>query len=284
MPVFNCKDTINCNGRLIDLSVPKIMGIINITPDSFYKGSRFTDSSKIVAQVQQMITDGADVIDIGGYSTRPGAPLVHEHEEWNRLSPALDAIRQKFPDIMISVDTFRSSIVKKGIEQYKISIVNDISAGELDPDMFQMVGQMQVPYVLMHMQGTPQNMQECPNYAFIVQEIITYLAKKTEELAKCGVKDIIIDPGFGFGKTLDHNFTLLNRLNEFKMLELPILVGISRKSMIYKTLNTNPEEALNGTTVLNTIALQKGAGILRVHDVKAAFEAVKLVTRMQQAN
>jgi len=260
------------------------MGIVNITPDSFYTGSRFENSNQIKNQVKLMVDQGADIIDIGGYSTRPGAPIVTEDEEWERLMPALDNIRADFPDILISVDTFRSKIAQKCIEHYCVNIINDISAGEIDPEIFQIAAQMKVPYILMHMQGNPQNMQDSPEYKFIVQEIITYLALKVDKLLKTGVKDIIIDPGFGFGKTIDHNFTLLNRLNEFKMLELPILVGISRKSMIYKTLNLTPEEALNGTSVLNTIALQKGANILRVHDVKAAVETLKLVTKFQQAN
>lgn len=276
---FKKKKSINCNGMLLDFSTPKVMGIINLTPDSFYYGGKYKDETEIVEGVRQMITDGASIIDLGAQSTRPGAELIHADEEWKRLKSPLKKIRKEFPDIPISVDTFYSSVAKKAVEA-GADIINDISGGSMDDKMFEAVAKLKVPYILMHIQGTPQTMQQNPHYENVVKEVMKYFSEKISQLVLLGVHDIIIDPGFGFGKTLEHNYELLNKLDLFRMLERPIMTGISRKSMINKVLNIKPEDALNGTTVLNTIALMKGANILRVHDVKEAVEAVKLVSEM----
>ncbi len=280
MEFFQVKNSINCQGQLIDLSKPLVMGIVNLTPDSFYEGSRFTGKNQIIKRVQEIISQGGEIVDFGAYSSRPGAENISEYEEWERLKPALDIIREKFPEVLISVDTFRSSIAEKSVNEFKANIINDISGGEQDANMFSTVGELKVPYILMHMQGNPQTMQNKPQYKHLVQELLSYFAIKKENLYTAGVKDVIIDPGFGFGKNIEHNFELMKQLNEFKILELPMLVGVSRKSMIHKTLNITPNDALNGTTVLNTIALFKGAKILRVHDVKEAVETVKLVEKV----
>jgi len=281
MSFFQVQNSINCRGKLVDLSIPKVMGIINLTPDSFYEKSRQYGKEHIINRVDEIVSQGVDIIDIGAYSSRPGADNITEDEEWKRLQPALNAIRSKYQEVLISVDTFRSRIAQKCIEEYNVNLINDISGGELDKDMFSVVGKLQVPYILMHMQGTPQNMQDNPQYKHIIQEMLSYFANKKEQLLQAGVKDVIIDPGFGFGKTLDHNYEILHRLNEFQILENPLLVGISRKSMIYKYFDNTAEDALNGTTVLNTLALTKGAKFLRVHDVKEAVEAVMLFTKVQ---
>ncbi len=271
--------TINCLGKLIDLSSPKVMGILNITPNSFFDGGKYTDEKSILIQVEKMLTEGADFIDIGAYSSKPNSEFVSEQEEHNRLIPVINIVLNNFPDTLIAVDTFRANVAKAGIEN-GACIINDISAGSLDENMLQTVAKLEVPYILMHMKGNPQTMQSLTQYENITKEMLFYFSKKVALARSFGINDLIIDPGFGFAKTLEHNFEVLNNLELFQMLELPLLVGVSRKSMIYKTLETSAEFALNGTSVLNTIALQKGATILRVHDVKEAIECVKLVSQL----
>ena len=272
---------INVNGKLMDLSQPQVMGILNVTPDSFYAGSRGVAERDIIDRLRQMTDEGASIIDIGAYSSRPDADDVSTEEEMARLRHALNLVRQHQPDAVVSVDTFRADVARMCVEEYGVAMVNDISAGEMDDEMFPTIARLGVPYIAMHMKGTPQTMQINPQYEHFLKEIFYFFSEKVQKLRDLGVKDIIIDPGFGFGKTLEHNYELMNHLEEFHLFGLPLLVGISRKSMIYKLLGTTPEEALNGTTVLNTIALQKGAHILRVHDVKAAVEAVKIVEKMK---
>ena len=272
---------INVNGKLMDLSQPQVMGILNVTPDSFYAGSRGVAERDIIDRLRQMTDEGASIIDIGAYSSRPDADDVSTEEEMARLRHALNLVRQHQPDTVVSVDTFRADVARMCVEEYGVAMVNDISAGEMDDEMFPTIARLGVPYIAMHMKGTPQTMQINPQYEHFLKEIFYFFSEKVQKLRDLGVKDIIIDPGFGFGKTIEHNYQLMNHLEEFKLFGLPLLVGISRKSMIYKLLGTTPEEALNGTTVLNTIALQKGAHILRVHDVKAAVEAVKIVEKMK---
>ena len=267
--------TINIKGKLMDFSSPKIMGILNITPDSFYDGGMFDSNKKILKQVEKMLEDGADIIDIGGCSSKPGSKKVIIDDEIKRVIPTIELIKSKFNEAIISVDTFRSEVAKKAVNS-GASIVNDISAGELDPNMFNCVAELGIPYIMMHMQGIPQTMQNKPKYNNVVNDIITNLSKKIFRARELGIIDIVVDPGFGFGKTLEHNYQILNDLSFFKELDCPILVGISRKSMIYKILNNDPKNALNGTTCLNTVALSKGANILRVHDVKEAKEIIKL--------
>ena len=272
---------INVNGRLIDLSEPQVMGILNVTPDSFYAGSRMETEKDIINRLHQITSEGASILDIGAYSSRPDAEHISAEEEMNRLRTGLDLVRKHQPEAVVSVDTFRADVAKMCVEEYGVAIINDISAGHMDPAMFETIAKLSVPYIMMHMQGTPQDMQMNPHYDHLLKEVFLYFAERVQKLRDLGVKDIIIDPGFGFGKTLEHNYELMNHLDEFQLFELPLLVGISRKSMIYKLLGTTPEEALNGTTVLNTLALMKGANILRVHDVKAAKEAVTLVEKMK---
>ena len=272
---------INVNGKLMDLSQPQVMGILNVTPDSFYAGSRGVAERDIIDRLRQMTDEGASIIDIGAYSSRPDADDVSTEEEMARLRHALNLVRQHQPDAVVSVDTFRADVARMCVEEYGVTMVNDISAGEMDDEMFPTIARLGVPYIAMHMKGTPQTMQINPQYEHFLKEIFYSFSEKVQKLRDLGVKDIIIDPGFGFGKTIEHNYQLMNHLEEFKLFGLPLLVGISRKSMIYKLLGTTPEEALNGTTVLNTIALQKGAHILRVHDVKTAVEAVKIVEKMK---
>ena len=272
---------INVNGRLIDLSEPQVMGILNVTPDSFYAGSRMETEKDIINRLHQITSEGASILDIGAYSSRPDAEHISAEEEMNRLRTGLDLVRKHQPEAVVSVDTFRADVAKMCVEEYGVAIINDISAGHMDPAMFETIAKLSVPYIMMHMQGTPQDMQMNPHYDNLLKEVFLYFAERVQKLRDLGVKDIIIDPGFGFGKTLEHNYELMNHLDEFQLFELPLLVGISRKSMIYKLLGTTPEEALNGTTVLNTLALMKGANILRVHDVKAAKEAVTLVEKMK---
>ena len=267
--------TINIKGKLMDFSSPKIMGILNITPDSFYDGGMFDSNKKILKQVEKMLEDGADIIDIGGCSSKPGSKKVIIDDEIKRVIPTIELVKSKFNEAIISVDTFRSEVAKKAVNS-GASIVNDISAGELDPNMFNCVAELGIPYIMMHMQGSPQTMQNKPKYNNVVNDIITNLSKKIFRARELGIIDIVVDPGFGFGKTLEHNYQILNDLSFFKELDCPILVGISRKSMIYKILNNDPKNALNGTTCLNTVALSKGANILRVHDVKEAKEIIKL--------
>lgn len=272
---------INVNGRLMDLSEPQVMGILNVTPDSFYAGSRMETEKDIINRLHQITSEGASILDIGAYSSRQDAEHISTEEEMNRLRTGLDLVRKHQPEAVVSVDTFRADVAKMCVEEFGAAMINDISAGQLDAAMFGTIAQLGVPYIMMHMQGTPQNMQMNPHYDNLLKEVFLYFAERVQKLRDLGVKDIIIDPGFGFGKTLEHNYELMNHLDEFRIFELPLLVGISRKSMIYKLLGTTPEEALNGTTVLNTLALMKGANILRVHDVKAAREAVTLVEKMK---
>lgn len=271
--------TLNVNGRLVDLSTPVVMGILNITPDSFFEGSRFNTESEILQQTEKMLSEGATFIDVGGYSSRPGADDISVEEELFRVTKAIQAIVREFPNAIISVDTFRSAVAKAAIQE-GASIVNDISAGELDSQMFETVASLKVPYIAMHMRGTPQNMKEFTPYDNLVKDVMNYFTEKINRLKALGVYDIIIDPGFGFAKTIDQNFELLAHLHYFKNLERPILAGLSRKSMIWKTLAVSPEEALNGTTALNMTALLKGVSILRVHDVKEAVEVIKLNAKL----
>lgn len=267
---------INVNGKLMDLSYPRVMGILNITPDSFYADSRKQTEKDIIARIHQILNEGGDIIDIGAYSSRPDASDIPPEEEMKRLRFGLDIIRNECPQAIISVDTFRSQIARMCVEEYGVALINDISSGDLDKEMFSVIAQLNVPYIMMHMQGTPQNMQKKPTYENPIKEIIFYFSGKIEELRALGVKDLIIDPGFGFGKTLKHNYEILHKLEELQIFQLPVLVGMSRKSMIYKLLGGGPENSLNGTTALHTIALMKGASLLRVHDVKAATETVKI--------
>lgn len=277
--------TINLRGRLYDLSQPRVMGILNVTPDSFYSGSRKQTEEEIHQRVQQMIGEGADMIDIGAYSSRPGADDVTPDEEIRRLTIGMRIIRELAPSIPVSVDTFRADVARMAVEELGADIINDISGGELDTDMFSTVAKMGVPYILMHMKSgnncfSVSSMQQTPHYDNITQEVLKYFAEKVQRLRDLGQKDLILDPGYGFSKTLEQNYELLNHQEELLMLDLPVLVGISRKSMIYKLLGTTADEALNGTTVLNTIALQKGTSILRVHDVKECKEIVKLCSNL----
>lgn len=272
--------TINCNGKLLDLSSPTVMGILNLTPDSFYDGGKYADEKSVLSQVKKMLDEGASIIDLGAYSSRPGAKHISEKEELERILPIVKLILEKHPTAILSIDTFRSEVAKQCIKA-GAAIINDISAGEMDSDMFTTVAELQVPYCMMHMKGTPQNMQSNPTYKNVTQDVLYYFSKKVAEARSYGINDIIIDPGFGFGKTIEHNYALLKNLELFKNLDLPLLIGISRKSMIYKSLDCSPEEALNGTTVLNSIAVEKGAHILRVHDVKEATETIKLIEKIK---
>lgn len=278
--------TLRINNQLTTLDRPLVMGILNVTPDSFFAASRTsaTDAEQLRLRVRNMLDEGADIIDIGAYSTRPGADEVSADEEMRRLATALDIVRQEAPDAWLSVDTFRAEIAQNCVRDYGVNLVNDISGGTLDRAMFHTVARLGVPYVLMHLQGTPRTMQLNPHYDDPVAEVIEWLARRAQRLRELGAHDIILDPGFGFGKTLEHNYTLLDKLDYFHELELPLLVGVSRKSMIYRLLETDPDRALNGTTVVNTIALLKGAHILRVHDVRAAVEAVRIVETMRAAD
>lgn len=273
---------INVNGSLLDLSGPCVMGILNITPDSFYVGSRMQTEAEIAARAQQILDEGAGIIDIGAYSSRPNAENVSPREEMERLRMGLKILRKTQPGAVISVDTFRADVARMCVEEYGVAIINDIAAGEMDTDMFRTVAELNVPYIMMHMQGTPQNMQQHPHYDNLLKEVFLYFAQKVQQLRDLGMKDIILDPGFGFGKTVEHNYELLAHLEEFRVFELPLLVGISRKSMIYRLLGNTPQDALNGTTVLDTICLLKGADILRVHDVREAVETVKIVEAMRK--
>ncbi|MEK6614845.1 MAG: dihydropteroate synthase [Bacteroidota bacterium] len=260
----------------LDLSVPKVMGILNVTPDSFFDGGKYTDEKNILLHAEKMISEGADIIDIGAYSTRPHAQPISEEEELKRLIPAIKLVRKNFSDVIISADTFRSNVVIHAVNE-GADIINDISGGSLDKEMFETIAKLKVPYILMHIQGTPQTMQINPHYKDVVKEVKEYFLKKIKNLQYFGVSQIIIDVGFGFGKNLEHNYTLLKHLSEFKEFGFPILAGISRKSMINKALDITPDTALNGTTVANTIALMNGANILRVHDVKEAKEAIQII-------
>ena len=268
--------TINCRGRLLDLSTPKIMAIVNLTPDSFYSESRNTSAESALNRIENALTQGADIIDLGACSTRPGAEVPSADEEWQRMKDVLKTARRNFPDAIISIDTFRSQVAEQAVEA-GADIINDISGGQIDEQMFGTVARLQVPYVLMHMRGTPATMQQFTNYQNVTSDVIIELSQKLRQLTDLGVHDVIIDPGFGFAKTQEQNYELFAHLSDFKIFELPLLVGISRKSMIYKLFDTTPEKSLNGTTILNTLALQSGASILRVHDVPEAVEARKIV-------
>jgi dihydropteroate synthase len=271
--------TINCKGKLIDLSTPKVMGILNITPDSFYDGGRFKDETSILNQVELMLSEGATFIDVGAYSSRPGASHVSEAEELNRIIPIVKLLVKQFPEIILSIDTFRSEVAKQCIN-FGAAIINDISAGKMDDNMLETIGKLQVPCVMMHMKGTPQNMQQHTDYDDLIKDIIYYFSERIAEARSHKIIDLIIDPGFGFSKTLEQNYELLSHLELLQMIEKPMLVGVSRKSMIYKLLETSSENALNGTTSLNTVALLKGAKILRVHDVKEAVECVNIINQL----
>lgn len=286
MLIDNCnkKLSLNVGGRLLDLSRPQVMGILNVTPDSFYDGSRCPNDDAVAARVQAILAEGADMIDVGGYSSRPGCADVSVDEEKRRLAIGLEAIRRQSPEAVVSVDTFRAEVARWCVEQYGVQIINDISAGELDDAMFDTVAQLQVPYIMMHMRGTPTSMMQSQylHYDDVVADVLQYFAAKIDRLTYMGVNDIILDPGFGFSKTVDDNYRLMYHLDEFTRIGLPLLVGISRKSMIYKLLDITPAESLNGTTALNVLALLGGANILRVHDVKQAVEAVKIVGKTIQ--
>ncbi|MBS0011317.1 MAG: dihydropteroate synthase [Bacteroidales bacterium] len=276
----NMSKTINIRGQLIDLAIPRVMGILNITPDSFYKGSRLNSESEILNRASLMLESGADILDIGAYSSRPGADDISEKEELERLTTALTALRKEFPSAILSLDTFRSTIADIGVSDFGVDIINDISGGAIDSKMFDVIEKHNLPYILMHMKGKPRDMHISPVYEDLLAEILKWFSDRKQELVLRGVRDIIIDPGFGFGKTVEHNFTLLDRLERFHALELPLLAGLSRKTMIWKTLEISPEESLTGTIVLNTIALMKGVSILRVHDVREAVQAIRLVSSL----
>jgi dihydropteroate synthase len=271
--------TINCKGKLIDLLTPKVMGILNVTPDSFYDGGKYKNESELLSQVYIMLKEGATFIDVGAYSSRPNAESISENKELKRILPIVELLIKEFPNIILSIDTFRSDVAVKTVEA-GAAIINDISAGIMDSNMMKTVAQLQVPYIMMHMRGTPQTMQQLTDYNNIIEDMIFYFSERLSKAKGEGIIDTILDPGFGFAKTLDQNYKILNQLELFKNLDKPILVGLSRKSMIYKLLESSPDQALNGTSILNTIALQKHANILRVHDVKEAMESVKLIKQL----
>jgi len=273
--------TINCKGQLIDLSVPKVMGILNVTPNSFFDGGKYKNEQELLERADKMLHEGADFIDVGGYSSKPNAEFVSEEEEISRLLPVVNLLQKHFPDILLSIDTFRSGVAKVCIEN-GAAIINDISAGKLDDEMLETIAKYQVPYIMMHMKGTQQTMQSLAQYENIIKEMLFYFSERIAAARRLGINDIIIDPGFGFAKTLEQNYHIMQQLELFQMLDLPLLAGVSRKSMIYKTLDCNAERALNGTTFLNAIALTKGAKILRVHDVKEAVECVHLFNKLSQ--
>ncbi len=274
---FPSKNTLVLGGGLYETDPPLVMGILNTTPDSFYDGGRYLEEKDLVARVEQLAEEGADIIDVGAFSSRPGAAPVTEEEEWQRLELALQLVRRDVPQIPVSVDTFRSGIARKAVEAYGVEMINDISGGDIDENMFQTVADLPVAYVMMHMQGTPATMQEHPQYDHVVRDILYIFSKKIAILNELGVTNVVLDPGFGFGKTLEHNYQLLQGLSAFRATGLPLLVGVSRKSMVWKLLGITPEEALTGTTVLHTLALLEGVDILRVHDVKAAKETIKII-------
>ena len=275
----NINLSINCNGKLVDLNTPKVMGVLNITPDSFYDGGRYKDAKSILNQTEKLISEGATFLDIGAYSSRPGADFISENEELKRIVPVVELIQKNNPDVLISIDSFRAKVIRECVSAGAV-ISNDISAGKLDPDMIKTVGELGVPYIMMHMRGTPQTMKNHTTYQHLINEIYAYFSKQIELARQHHITDIIIDPGFGFAKTLAQNYELLNQMEFFKNLNCPILTGVSRKSMIYKVLGCTANEALNGTTALNMVALMKGACILRVHDVKEAVECIKLFNQL----
>ena len=270
---------INCKGKLIDLSIPRVMGILNVTPNSFFDGGKYKKEDEIILQADKMLSEGATFIDIGAYSSKPNAEFVSEQEEIDRIVPVIELILKHFPETLLSIDTFRAEVAKASIES-GAAIINDIAAGELDDKMFDIIAKYNVPYIMMHMRGNPQTMQSLTQYDDIVKEMLFYFSEKVNKARNLGINDLILDPGFGFAKTIDQNYEVLQKMELFNLLELPVLAGVSRKSMIYKTLNITPQEALNGTTFLNTIALTKGAKIIRVHDVKEAVECVALFNKL----
>jgi len=275
---FSIKTTLNCGGTLLDLSTPQVMGVLNVTPDSFYDGGKYGDEKSLLQQVEKMVTEGAAIIDVGGMSTRPKAEMIAENEEIERAIPVVKDIKKHFPSVIISIDTFRSNVAKAAVNE-GATIINDVSGGNIDAKMFETVAKLKVPYIMMHMQGTPETMQDKPTYDNVVLDIIQIFKEKLFQLKLLGVNDVVIDPGFGFGKTPEHNFQLLKSLGDFRIFDKPILAGLSRKTgMIKLAIGVKPADALNSTTVLNTIALLSGASILRVHDVKEAMEAIKLVS------
>lgn len=274
--------SLNIQGTLLALDTPQVMGILNVTPDSFYAGSRKQTEKEIRERCRQIIDEGASIIDIGAYSSRPDAVDITPEEEMSRLRMGLEILREAYPDVPVSVDTFRADVAEMCVTDYRAGIINDIAGGEMDDQMFATVARLQVPYIMMHMKGTPQTMQAAPHYDHLVREIMLYFAEKVNRLHALGVSDVILDPGFGFGKTVAHNYKLMNHLEDFAIFDLPLLVGISRKSMIYKLLGGTPADALNGTTALHTVALMKGAHILRVHDVREAVETVRIVKTMRK--
>lgn len=279
---FSPKQTLNFNGTLFELSSPIVMGILNITPDSFFDGGRYLDEKQIMDRCEKMLSEGATIIDIGAYSSRPGATDISAEEEQDRLTKALQPIRKNFPDALVSVDTFRADIARFVVQEFNVNMINDISAGELDPNMLETIASCNVPYILMHMKGTPQTMQQDTSYDSLINDIIRYLAQRIHMAVQAGIKDLIVDPGFGFGKTIEQNFKLLANLGDFKIFQRPLLVGLSRKATVYKTLGTTPDNALNGTLALETIAVLNGANILRVHDVKETMEVLKLLQAYKQ--
>ncbi|MEI7831020.1 MAG: dihydropteroate synthase [Prolixibacteraceae bacterium] len=281
-PFYRKKESIQLNGRLIQLNKPVVMGILNLTPDSFYEGSRYQQEKEILVRAEEILLEGGLIIDIGAVSTRPGATFVSEGAELERLLPAVRVIRQHFPEANLSIDSYRSGVVAKVYDEIGGFLVNDISGGNMDGQMFETVAKLGLPYILMHIQGTPDTMQKNPTYQDVVKDILLALSEKINTLKLLGVNDIIVDPGFGFGKNLRHNYDLLNSLDSFRLFELPLLVGVSRKAMIWKLLDSSPGESLNGTTVLNTLSLMGGADILRVHDVREAVETVKLVSEIKK--
>lgn len=270
---------INCKGELIDLSIPKVMGILNVTPNSFFDGGKYKNEDEIIPQVEKMLAEGAAFIDIGAYSSKPSAEFVSEQEEIDRIVPVVELILKHFPKALLSIDTFRAEVAKVSIDS-GAAIINDIAAGELDDEMFDIIAKYNVPYIMMHIRGNPQTMQSLTQYEDIVKEMLFYFSEKVKKARSLGINDLILDPGFGFAKTTDQNYEVMQKMELFNVLELPVLAGVSRKSMIYKTLHITPQEALNGTTFLNTIALTKGAKILRVHDVKEAVECVALFNKL----
>lgn len=278
------KNTINLSGRILDLAKPIVMGILNVTPDSFFDGGRYKTEKKVLKRAEEILQQGGTVIDIGAVSTKPGAEGISTKDEIDRLLPAVKAVKKAFSNAFVSIDTYRSWVALKVIEECGPCIVNDVSGGNFDVNMFDTIGKLGVPYILMHMQGTPLKMQENPVYEDIIRDISLFFTEQVKKLTKAGVKDVIIDPGFGFGKTIEHNFELLNRLDSFKVFQLPLLVGVSRKSMIFKLLGANPEEALNGTSVVNTLALMGGADILRVHDVREAAEVIRILNMVRSTS
>jgi dihydropteroate synthase len=281
---FLRKNSLNIKGNLFDLSVPRIMGILNITPDSFYDGGKYTNTGTILKRVKQMIDEGADIIDIGACSTRPGSTETPVNDEINKLLNAVNEIKKQFPDCILSIDTYRPEVADKMIHEFQVDMINDITAGGQHEEMFDIIAEHKVPYIMMHIKGTPQNMQQQTDYDHIINDILNYFAEKKQRLVQKGVNDIILDPGFGFAKTIDQNYQLLHHLETFRYLELPLMAGISRKSMIYKTLDIKPQEALTGTTALHAIALLNGANLLRVHDVKEARQVVQLLIKYKTAS